>query len=192
MSINVNFRKVNVSRQTDYIYHSVTGNIVIRPDEKTGVTIEIIRELRRADNREVEQNLKQARKPVTETERRDIEKWRSDPAHPERTTADYPDSFQRWNLPIDGCWEDDGSNALDSTPAMTLTCHDADADVSPVVQRLREFIGTLSERQRRFYQLVYVEEYSKSEAARIMGITPQRATMLDRQIRANIEKRFNR
>ena len=41
MSINVNFRKINVSKQTDYVYHGATGDIVIRPDEKAGITIDM-------------------------------------------------------------------------------------------------------------------------------------------------------
>ena len=115
MSINVNFRKVNVSKQTDYVYHGATGDIVIRPDEKAGITIDIIHELHRADNRAVDQNLKQAHRPMTEAERRDIEAWRSDPKHPERTKADFPDWYQRWNLPIDGCWEDDAATPWTAT-----------------------------------------------------------------------------
>ena len=63
MAINVNFRKINVSKQTDYVYHGATGDIVIRPDEKAGITIDIIHELHRADNRAVDQNLKQAHRP---------------------------------------------------------------------------------------------------------------------------------
>ena len=170
---------------------SSSGFIVIRPDEKAGITIDIIHELHRADNRAVDQNLKQARRPMTEAERRDIEAWRSDPDHPERTKADFPDRYQRWNLPIDGCWEDDGSNALDSDPVMARACQEAQNNVPPMVKCLRDFIATLTERQQEFYRLVYIEEYTKAEAAKIMGITPQRATTLDHQIRDNIEKRLN-
>ena len=102
-----------------------------------------------------------------------------------------PDRYQRWNLPIDGCWEDDGSNALDSDPVMARACQEAQDNVPPMVKRLREFIATLSDRQREFYRLVYIDEYTKAEAAKIMGITPQRATTLDHQIRDNIGKRLN-
>ena len=191
MAINVNFRKINVSKQTDYVYHGAMGDIVIRPDEKAGITIDIIHELHRADNRAVDQNLKQAHRPMTEAERRDIEAWRSDPDHPERTKADFPDRYQRWNLSIDGCWEDDGSNALDSDPVMARACQEVQDNVPPMVKRLRDFIATLTERQQEFYRLVYIEEYTKAEAAKIMGITPQRATTIDHQIRDNIKKRLN-
>ena len=194
MAINVNLRKINVKNQTSYTYRSVTGEtFTIYPDEATGITLEIIHDLCRADNRVVDQNLKQARSPMTEAERRDIEAWRGDEEHPERTKADFPEKYQRWNLPIDGLRheDDDYDGPLDRDPVLQEAYTNKEPETSSAVSRLREFIATLSERQREFYRLVYVEEYSKVEAAKIMGITPQRATTLDRQIRANIEKRLN-
>lgn len=194
MAINVNLRKINVKNQTSYTYRSVTGEtFTIYPDEATGVTLEIIHDLCRADNRVVDQNLKQVRRPMTEAERRDIEAWRGDEEHPERTKADFPEKYQRWNLPIDGLRheDDDYDGPLDRDPVLQEAYTNKEPETSSAVSRLREFIATLSERQREFYRLVYVEEYSKAEAAKIMGITPQRATTLDRQIRANIEKRLN-
>jgi len=191
MSINIDFQKVNVSKQTNYVYHTATKDIRIEPDGKNGVTIALVQDLHRDDNRMVDQNLKQSHKPMTAAERRDIEAWRSDPAHPERKRNDYPDNYQQWNLPIDGCWNDDGSNALDSDPVMLQAYKNARCEVSPNVERLREFIATLSKRQRELYWLVYIEERSQAEAAKIMMITEQRASRIDAQIQNNIRKRFN-
>ena len=184
------FRKVTVAEQTTYTYHTATGDIVIHPDEANGITIDIIRDLHRADNREVEQNLRQAHKPTTEAEEHDIEEWRADPDHPERGACDFPDRYERWNLPIDGCWQDDGSNALDCDPVMAAAWSGAHPEISPRVERLREFIGTLSERQQQLYQLVYIEGNTIREAAILMGISAQRASELDGQIRKNIMNRL--
>ena len=74
---------------------------------------------------------------------------------------------------------------------MARACQEVQDNVSPMVKRLRDFIATLTERQQEFYRLVYIEEYTKAEAAKIMGITPQRATTIDHQIRDNIKKRLN-
>ena len=192
MENNFEFRKVSVSKQTNYVYHGVSQDYVIVPDAERGVTIDFIRDLHRDDNRVVEQNLKQSRKPMTDSERRDIEAWRNDPEHPERTKSDFPDDYQRWNLPIDGCWnEEDGSNSLDSDPVMERSYREAQHEVPPTVERLREFISTLTERQQELYRLVYIEECPLKEAARVMGITTQRASTIANQVRNNIEKRFN-
>ena len=121
MAINVNLRKINVKNQTSYTYRSVTGEtFTIYPDEAAGVTLDIIHELHRADNRTVDQNLKQAHRPMTEAERRDIEAWRGDEEHPERTKADFPEKYQRWNLPIDGLRheDDDYDGPLDRDPVL--------------------------------------------------------------------------
>ena len=196
MAINVNLRKINVKNQTTYTYRSVTGEtFTIYPDEATGITLDIIHDLCRADNRIVDQNLKQARSPMTEAERRDIEAWREEKPEnePPRTKADFPPKYQRWNLPIDGLRheDDDYDGPLDRDPALQKAYTSREPEMSPAVSRLREFIATLTERQQEFYRLVYIEEYTKAEAAKIMGITPQRATTLDHQIRENIEKRLN-
>ena len=66
---------------------------------------------------------------------------------------------------------------------MARACQEVQDNVPPMVKRLRDFIATLTERQQEFYRLVYIEEYTKAEAAKIMGITPQRATTIDHQIR---------
>jgi len=191
MSINIDFQKVNVSKQTKYVYHTATKDIHIEPDGKNGVTIALVQDLHRDDNRMVDQNLRQSHKPMTAAERRDIEAWRSDPEHPERKRNDYPDNYQQWNLPIDGYWNEDGSNALDSDPVMLQAYENAKREVSPNVERLRGFIATLSKRQRELYWLVYIKDHSQAEAAKIMKITEQRASRIDAQIQNNIRKRFN-
>ena len=198
MSINVNFRKVNVSKQTDYVYHGAMGDIVIRPDEKAGITIDIIHELHRADNRAVDQNLKQARRPMTEAERRDIEAWRKAPKddEPPRAKGDFPDKYQRWNLPIDGLRSDDDDEGadgpLDRDPVLREAFTAQETETPSEVERLRAFIATRSERQRQLYRLVYMDGYSLKEAALAMGITHQRASTIDKQIRNNIQKKFRR
>ena len=196
MAINVNLKKINVKNQTSYTYRSVTGKtFTIYPDETTGVTLEIIHDLCRADNRIVDQNLKQARRPMMEAERRDIEAWREEKREnePPRTKADFPPKYQRWNLPIDGLRreDDDYDGPLDRDPVLQKAYTSQEPEMSPAVSRLRDFIATLTDRQQEFYRLVYIEEYTKAEAAKIMGITPQRATTIDHQIRDNIEKRLN-
>ena len=193
MANSIKLRKVNVLKQTSYTYESVTGEIItIYPDENAGVTIDLIRELHRADNREVEQNLRQVRKPMTEAERRDITAWRADDSddHPPRTKADFPEKYNRWNIFFDQFWLDDGGNALDCDPAMARAWANTQHEVPPEVERLREFIKTLPNRQQQYFYLVYIEGKTQREAAEIMGVNTKRASKLDAQVRANIRKHF--
>lgn len=195
MSIR-DFHRVNVAQKTSYTYHTADGDITIRPSEETGVTIELIHMLHREDNRIVDQNIKQARRPMTEAERRDIEAWRNDDEHPERKRGDFPDKYQRWNLPIDGLRHDDDDDGadgpLDRDPILREAFTAQVSETPSEVERLRAFIATLSERQRQLYRLVYMDGYSLKEAALAMGITHQRASTIDKQIRNNIQKKFRR
>ena len=190
------FHRVNVAQKTSYTYHTADGDITIRPSEETGVTIELIHMLHREDNRIVDQNIKQARRPMTEAERRDIEAWRNDDKHPERKRGDFPDKYQRWNLPIDGMRNDDDDESadgpLDRDPVLREAFTAQETETPSEVERLRAFIATLSERQRQLYRLVYMDGYSLKEAALAMGITHQRASTIDKQIRNNIQKKFRR
>ena len=197
MSIR-DFHRVNVAQKTSYIYHTADGDITIRPSEETGVTIELIHMLHREDNRIVDQNIKQARRPMTEAERRDIEAWRKAPKddEPPRAKGDFPDKYQRWNLPIDGLRSDDDDEGadgpLDRDPVLREAFTAQVPETPSEVERLRAFIATLSERQRQLYRLVYMDGYSLKEAALAMGITHQRASTIDKQIRNNIQKKYRR
>ena len=167
MSIR-DFHRVNVAQKTSYIYHTADGDITIRPSEETGVTIELIHMLHREDNRIVDQNIKQARRPMTEAERRDIEAWRNDD-------------------------DDEGAEGLlDRDHVLRQAFTAQETETPSEVERLRAFIATLSERQRQLYRLVYMDGYSLKEAALAMGITHQRASTIDKQIRNNIQKKFRR
>lgn len=194
---NRDFHRVNVATKTTYTYHTADGDITIRPSEETGVTIELIHMLHREDNRIVDQNIKQARRPMTEAERRDIEEWRQAARddEPPRGKGDFPEKYQRWNLPLDGLRnedDDDADGPLDRDPVLQKAFTAQMSETPSEVERLRAFIDTLSERQRQLYRLVYMDGCSLKEAALAMGITHQRASTIDKQIRNNIQKNFRR
>ena len=209
------FHKVNVSRQTAYVYHTVTGDITITPVEgdklritdetpegsahsfildSDGVTVEFLRDLHRMDNSEVQQNCRQARKPMTDQEKEDIDCWRRDPDHPERLREyQFPKNYQRWNLSIDSqSDEEDGTNALDRDPVMVAAWNRTHEAQDMQRDAVREFVGTLSERQQELYRLVYIQGFSINEAAEAMGVTHQRATTINKQLTANLMKHFQK
>lgn len=209
------FHKVNAGKQTTYVYHTVTGDIRITPLEEgrlrvvddsaeggshtfvvdgDGVTVKLLRDLHRMDNCEVKQNCRHARKPMTEKEKEDIDRWRRDPDHPERLREyQFPEGYQRWNLPIDSqSDEEDGTNALDRDPAMASAWfaeHDTEDEQRDLV---RDHVATLSARQQELYQLVYIQGLSINEAADTMGVTHQRATAVNKQLMANLMKHFKK
>lgn len=209
------FHKVNVSRQTAYVYHTVTGDITITPvegdklrvtDETAegsahsfildgdGVTVEFLRDLHRMDNSEVQQNYRQARKPMTEKEKEDIDRWRRDPDHPDRLREyQFPENYQRWNLSIDSqSDEEEGTNALDRDPVMVTAWYRTHETQDTQRDLVRDFVGTLSDRQQELYRLVYIQGLSINEAAEAMGVTHQRATALNKQLMANLMKHFQK
>jgi len=209
------FHKVNACRQTAYVYHTVTGDIRITPIEGgrlrvvddsaddgahtfivegDGVTVEFLQDLHRMDNSEVQQNYRQARKPMTEKEKADIDRWRRDPDHPERLREyQFPEGYQRWNLPIDSqSDEEDGTNALDRDPVMAAAWHAAHDTEDEQRDIVREHVATLSDRQQELYQLVYIQGLSINEAAEAMGVTHQRATTINKQLMANLMKHFQK
>ena len=209
------FHKVNAGKQTTYVYHTVTGDIRITPIEGDrlrvvddsaeggshtfivdgdGVTVEFLRDLHRMDNSEVQQNYRQARKPMTEKEKEDIDRWRRDPDHPERLREyQFPEGYQRWNLPIDSqSDEEDGTNALDRDPAMAAAWYAMRDTQDEQRDLVRDHVATLSARQQELYQLVYIRGLSINAAADAMGVTHQRATTINKQLMANLMKHFQK
>ena len=209
------FHKVNAGRQTAYVYHTVTGDITITPvagnklcvtDESAeggthtfivdgdGVTVELLRDLHRMDNSEVQQNYRQARKPMTDKEKEDIDRWRRDPDYPERLREyQFPENYLRWNLSIDSQFdEEEGTNALDRDPVMVAAWDKMHETQDKQRDLVRDFVSTLSDRQQELYRLVYIQGFSINEAAEAMGVTHQRATTLNKQLMANLMKRFQK
>ena len=209
------FHKVNAGKQTAYIYHTVTGDITITPIEDgklrvtdetaegsahsfildgDGVTVELLQDLHRMDNSEVQQNYRQARKPMSDKEKEDIDRWRRDPDHPDRLREyQFPENYQRWNLSIDSqSDEEEGTNALDRDPVMVAAWYRTHETQDTQRDLVRDFVGTLSDRQQELYRLVYIQGLSINEAAEAMGVTHQRATTLNKQLMANLMKHFQK
>ena len=213
--IRLPLRKNTVSGQTSYTYHTASGDITLTRTadgrlcvtntceeagvtsyviDADGVTLDLLQDLHRADNREVENNLRHARAFMTEREKQDIEAWRSDPAYPERQRMHlFPENYQRWNQPIDTMSEDvDGTSAADRDSAMLRAWENAQPEEDKAREYLRAFVSTLPERQQQIYQLHILEERTLQEAAEIMGVTHQRASAVLKQLKRNLETHFRK
>ncbi len=213
--LSLPFHKTNVSKQTSYTYHTVNGDITLTPisdgrlrvtsscDEAgvtsyvidaDGVTIDLLQDLHRADNREVEANLRHAHASMTAREKEDIEAWRNDPGHPERRQQHlFPEDYQRWNHSLDSLSEDEcGTAAIDRDPAMLRAWETTQPEEDDDRECLRAFVSTLPERQQQVYRLHIVEERTLQEAAEIMGVTHQRASAVMKQLKRNLESHFRK
>lgn len=212
--LSLPFHKTNVSKQTSYTYHTVNGDITLTPisdgrlrvtsscDEAgvtsyvidaDGVTVDLLQDLHRADNREVEANLRHAHASMTAREKEDIEAWRNDPGHPERRQQHlFPEDYQRWNHSLDSLSEDEsGTAAIDRDPAM-LRAWEATQQEDNERDSVRDFVSTLSERQQQVYRLHILEERTLQEAADIMGVTHQRASAILKQLMKNLVVHFKK
>ena len=213
--IRLPLHKTKVTGQTSYTYHMASGDITLTPTadgrlcvtttceeanvtscviDAEGVTLDLLQDLRRADNREVENNLRHARAFMTDQERQDIEDWRSDPEHPERRRQRlFPDNCRRWNLSLDSLSEDeDGTSAEARDPALLRAWENVQPEEDDDRECLRAFVSTLPVRQQQVYRLHIVEERTLQEAAEIMGVTHQRASAVMKQLKRNLESHFRK
>ncbi len=212
--LSLPFHKTNVSKQTSYTYHTVNGDITLTPTpdgrlrvtnncdeagvtsyviDADGVTLDLLQDLHRADNREVEANLRHAHASMTAREKEDIAAWRNSPDHPERRQEHlFPEEYQRWNHSLDSMSEDEcGTAAIDRDPAMLRAWEETQQE-DDERDSVRDFVSTLSERQQQVYRLHILEERTLQEAADIMGVTHQRASAILKQLMRNLVAHFKK
>ena len=150
-------------KRENYTYVSATGEKTVLKPGENGVTEEMIRELHRADDREVENNLKNMHVPRTKKKKEEIKKWETE--HP---GEEYP---REWNVSIEAfVSDDDDDSTADRDPA--LIDHKASEFYEPyssaAAERLWEIIHELPPRQRKALRLTWFIGYSQAETAAIM------------------------
>ena len=143
-----------------YTYHFDDGRAIsIKPGEE-GVTEEFIKKLHSLDDSEVYYNYKNWHRPISEKEQQDIKDWEEN--HPGEKYQDV------WNLSIDSIYEEGGNQdkciyLADNTVTAVET--------SDEVDRLREIVTLMTEKQQRVYELHFLEGYSLTEVAAILNIS---------------------
>ena len=132
----------------------------VKPGE-SGVTEVWIRDLHRMDDNEVVNNVKNGH-PRLMPEQKEWEE-----AHPGEK---YPID---WNLSLDYIAGDTDDGELDKSSVLAGASYDPfDEDVPDEVLKLRKIAATkMTDRQRQAYQLIGLEGYSRTEAAKIMGVS---------------------
>ena len=163
------FRKVNVKKTTAHVYTYVNGEQFIVEAGKDGVTQELIDELNRAHNRQVDQNCKVGLMPKTKEEKE------AEAAEALALGLKKPWRYKRRAvLSLNGFIETLGPLADHLscfTDPKTLNGVEAELGLceSPLIDALREAINALPEVEKRAIQLVYLEGYTITQAAKIEG-----------------------
>lgn len=155
------FHKTNSNKRTTYTYESVTGEkVTFAPGDADGeVTAELIKFLHSRDDAEVYNNRKNCKPPLSDEEKEVICKWEG--AHPGEEVP------KNWTLSLDAFSEDADSD-MDRSGLMRDVYEKANEE-SPVVTRLWEVIGEMSDRQRRVFIMVELAGYSMTETADKLG-----------------------
>ena len=137
-----------------------------KPGEN-GVTEVLIQELHRMDDNWVNCNVRNGHPKLTPEEKAAKKEWEE--AHP-------GEKYQmNWNLSLDylaGGSDDDGH--ADKSSVLAGAGYDPfeEMEVSDEVLRLREIAATkMTDRQRQAYELIGLQEYTITEAAKIMGVS---------------------
>lgn len=77
-----------------------------------------------------------------------------------------------WNLSLDYIADDSDDGDLDKSSVLAGASYDPFEDVPDEVLKLREIAATkMTDRQRQAYELIGLEGYSRTEAAKIMGVS---------------------
>lgn len=129
-----------------------------------GVTEDMIKLLHSMDDSEVYNNIKNGHPNMTEEQKTHKREWEE--AHPGEK---YP---MDWNLSLDYVFGENGDTEFDKSKIMADISYYPFFCESNSVIKLREIVAEkMTERQRQAYQLIGIEGYSCTEAAKIMGVS---------------------
>ncbi len=137
-----------------------TAYNVIKPGED-GITEVMIKSLHAMDDHEVYLNVKNGHPPMTAEQKAAKKEWEE--AHPgEKYTMN-------WNLSLDYIAGEDDEE-VDKSHVLAGASYDPfdEEEVSPEVQRLRDVVATMTDRQKQVYQLVLLEERGYTEVAKFL------------------------
>ena len=147
------------------------------------LTAEDIQRLHRLDDREVDNNLKNAKPPIQTWEKHLIEEWKK--AHP------YDDLPSRWNVSLDAAGADDEGIDDDADKgylgeASLAVLEQAD----PLVERLREVVEMLEPNRRLLYKRIVDDEVDLTVIAEEEGVSVAAIHNRMEKIKRFIKKNF--
>ena len=171
------------SQRETYTYRFANGEKITLRKGENGITEDWIRELHLADDREVENNLKQAHSPAFYKHRQEIQQWEAE--HPGN---DHP---LKWNISLNALQSDDDGESTEDRDLCLIDKKASDFysdEPSAAVERLREVIASLPKKQAQALTLTAYEGYSQREAAKIMHCSEANISRLLKSAKDSIRK----
>lgn len=173
---------------------------VIRPGEN-GVTEADIATLHRIDDNEVNNNIRNSKPKISETDKIAVRNWREKFVFDFKAKYGYePNSediayFQEkafpknWSVSIDVS-ADDGIDD-DKSRVCAESAYEPDYDTNLDYQRVLEIVSLLNEEQQEIFRRVFINGESQAAVARSMGIeNRQSLTKRIARIKEQIKKKF--
>ena len=174
-------RKTSSKERATYKYYDAYGNLVselrVGHDEITEVTI---KELHAWDDREVYNNLKNARPNRSSKEKELKKNWKEKyiasfekehgyKPNPKDVEDFANDVFPRnYSLSLD--FDSEGMIDPDKRLIETLACKES-TDSFDWSERMETVLELLTEKQRLVIELMFVKRYKQSEIAKMMGVS---------------------
>ncbi len=175
------FVKTSLYRRRFYTYYFLDGTTQTLHEGESGVTAEFIKSLHAFDDAEVYNNIKNdATASSANVEKQRIE-WNK--AHPESF------QYRSWNLSLEAeIVLDNGECASQLGEVLVVP----EETINPNIIKMREIVATMSPRQQRVYELLYIEEFKECEVAAIMGVSTARITAIKKRIIEILKEKFQR
>ena len=147
---------------------------------KDGVTEAWIKLLHSLDDSEVYYNLKDAHAPVTKEEKQMKREWEE--KHPGQAY------MNKWNVSLDSLVFEDGHQ--DKSVLLAEISYSMEEEVSADVERLRDVVETMTDKQKQVYTLHVLEGYSFTEIAKMMKTSVPNVTKHFEKAKEHIRKKF--
>ena len=117
---------------------------------------------------------------MTDTQKAEKRDWEE--AHPGEKY------MKNWNLSLDYLSADD--DAQDKSSVMKDNSYSMDEDVPADVQRLRDVVEIMTDKQKQVYQYHVMDGYSFTEIAKLMGTSVPNVTKHFEKAKDHIRKNF--
>lgn len=176
------FRKTPLKERGTYTYSFVDGEVSKIIPDKDGVTTVDIKRLHAKDDNEVYGNIENSRPKLSKEEKLAVKDWLD--KHP---GEELP---KNWNLSIDSLMQAEGSSVDKSRVMLEMATTLYEDEPSSEVSLLRDFIATLPDSQQKLYYLKYIEEYSQTEIAEILGVSDMAISKRVKRLKETIENNF--
>lgn len=188
-----------------YQFYDADGNpeprITVQPGEN-GVTEVDIKRLHALDDSEVYYNIKSRRPEENELQKAQKAAWReqyianfiaehgSEP-HKQDVADAINKAFPKgWIASLDELLDSDENHdgCGDKSSVLAGLCTSDDSGESPQVERLRELIAGLSEKEQEIYRRVLINGETKRSVAAVLGLSDVRITQITKKIMAQIKE----